>query len=159
MSRTCTVCAKPLGPRNKSGLCASHNGARRAAMLMRNPETRAKVSRSRKLMFQADPAKKAVAAANLEKARQKRVQPGANIARDRIWERGNAARPKGCEARKRAGRRQSATWYAWCPPELRDTARFLLRHKRMARAEVEAIIAREHAVAMRRWRASIGAPA
>lgn len=149
--KTCADCGKTLGYRNRSGLCAKHNGQRRAAALMADPETRAKVGKTRRLMYLAYPEKREATARQLAAARELRTNPGANLARDRLWEQGNAIRPAGSEARMRAGRRVSATRYAWCPPELRDTARFLLREKRLTLAETQAIIAEEHAVAMRRW--------
>jgi hypothetical protein len=149
----CIECGKGLGRDNRTGLCHAHSAAR----IGRDPSARAKVSATRRRLFQADPAFRQRAADQLVEARKHRGNPGENFKRDRLWEKGNAVRPAGSPARLAAGAQVSATKLAWCPPHLRGEYRFLTQRKRLFAGEARAIIEAQHETDMQRWRRSVGA--
>lgn len=152
--RTCAECGTPLERRNTSGWCRRHFAP------TRSPETRAKISESRRRLFAADPVRKARqgdlarAAANSPKSR---IAAVANLTNSRAWIAGNASRPKGSESRLLAAKRAALTRLAWCPPELREQYRVLRQKKRVPAAEARSLILEEHEIEMRRWRKSVGA--
>lgn len=137
----CSSCYKPLGRGNKSGMCRSCVCQR----LNTDPEMHArKVAGTRKKY--EDPAWVAAKRAKLieigrrpdviEKRRIRgREHAKAVLTRPDVWNRTQTP-----EARARAGRKRSETVMGWCPPELRDEYRDLVRSKRIPAAEARAII-------------------
>jgi hypothetical protein len=151
--RTCAACSAPLDRRNTSGQCKRHFAK------TPSPETRAKISESRKRRFATDPAFKerqaamARAAASSPRSRAAAV---ANLKRTRAWIAGNAAQPRGSESRQRAAKNAALTRLAWCPPHLLEQYRALMK-KDIKHAEAKRLILEQHEVEMRRFRRSIGA--
>jgi hypothetical protein len=121
--RTCAACSAPLDRRNTSGQCKRHFAK------TPSPETRAKISESRKRRFATDPAFK---------------------------ERQAAMARAGSESRQRAAKNAALTRLAWCPPHLLEQYRALMK-KDIKHAEAKRLILEQHEVEMRRFRRSIGA--
>jgi hypothetical protein len=147
--RTCAVCPASLDPRNRTGYCSRHhNGA---------PGKRQRISEALKRGHQLHPEwredrrRAAIKAASCPVERARRAQR----CRDRrLWEIGVAALTP--ESRAKQAAAQSARRMAWCPPELRDEAKRLVRYKKLRLAEVKQIIGEQHEAEMRRFRRSIG---
>jgi hypothetical protein len=144
----CTTCGKQLYVRNKSGYCAAHSNA--------SPEKRAKISASLRLAMAANPELRearrrgGIASANLPGERERRAKL---CAERRLWELGTAARTE--ETFAKIGRSTSERRMAWCPRELRDDARRLIRQN-FKLADVKEIILAQHETNMARFRAKLG---
>lgn len=151
--RTCAECGATLGRNNGGGRCRQHTD------WTPSPETRAKISESRKRRFAADPAfkeRQAEMARAAARSPRSRAASVANLKRTRAWIAGNAAQPRGSESRARAARNAALTRLAWCPPHLLGQYRALMK-KDVKFAEAKRMILEQHEVEMRRFRRSIGA--
>jgi hypothetical protein len=140
--RTCIHCSGPISRDNRSGYC---KGCTSVAI---------------KRALAADPARKAALVARaraIHRLPQSREARRRRWVENRYWERGNAALPAGCEARKRGGKVLTARRLAWCPPALRSQYLELVNRKRVKAAEARRLILEQHEIEMRRWRRSIGA--
>lgn len=152
----CKTCSGPLGTQNKSGYCKRHISAALAA----NPAWREKQRNGARMSLHSNPVR-------LEKLRATAVIIGKlpqsvearrkHCIERRLWERGQAAQPKGSQARIDAGKRQSATKLPWCPPHLRDDYHRLVNRHKFKAAEARAMIEEQYALEMARFRRSIGA--
>jgi hypothetical protein len=148
--RTCAMCDAQLGAANSSGYCLRHNNSR--------PEKRAKISEGLKRAHQTNPELRDIRRrAAVKNARDPAINAkrAAAARRDRVWEKGVAARTQ--ETYDRIGATQRAQAIAWCPPHLRDDYRSMIRSGRFLAAEARRIILESHEVEMRRFRRSIGA--
>ena len=151
----CKTCDKPLGRRNTSGHCIPCGNRARWS----DPAFRERQVAGIRHKHSTDPA---FVAALRERARahgsnkDTLEQRSLRFKRDRIWILGNASQGAGSEARRKASRAISETRMAWCPPELREAYRFLTLSKAFRAAEARTMIEEHHAIAMERWRRSIG---
>ncbi len=151
--KTCPTCGKVLHRRNKTGYCLGDLNRLRAA----DPAYCAKISVGLRRAFALDPV---LAAANRARAAKLHLLPHVREMKRARWTSdmqamGVAAQPKGSEPRLRAGRRVTAQRLGDIPPELRDQHRWLTRSKGFSAAEAREIIAREHELALARWRRTI----
>lgn len=147
----CRDCGKALEKRNTSGFCRVHSAAHK----MGDPRQRAKMARSRRMMFLADPEKREAAAERMRQVRelpQSRARRGENLRGGELARLSNALRPAGTKSRIIAGHRVSATKLAWCPPHLRPLYRELTQEKRLKAAEARALIEEQEAAEMVRFR-------
>lgn len=147
--RVCKSCSGPVSRYNRSGYCA--------ACANSSPEKRAKISASMKRVYAADPALRET---RRRIGRETAARPGekerraAQCRATRMWEKGLAGRTP--ESVAKIARATSERRMAWCPPELRDHARWLVKTKHMRLAEVQPLILEMHEAEMRRFRRSIG---
>lgn len=137
MTRACSVCEKPHGIANRSGLCLKHFNAR----LNSDPDMHAKrVAGVRRDAVERRDEKRRVLLANAAKAmtperrealreRMKRVQP-LSQAPEVLAKIDMAAK----------GRKRTDTVLGWCPPEYRDEYRALVRSRSFNAAEAKAAI-------------------
>lgn len=154
--KLCSVCKKPLGPKNRTGLCNPDFNRQRAA----DPVHRAKLSVAMKSRLAHDPVLKEefrARALALRDLPQTKAAKRARWMAEKPWIKGNECRPAGSEARRRAGVRQSSTLLADIPPHLRSEYRRLTVSKLIPAAEARAMIAEQHELEMARWRRAIGA--
>lgn len=93
-------------------------------------------------------------AASLPHATEIRRQKAIEL---RFWEKGWEAAPKGSEARIRGGKRLSDTRLAWCPRELRDQYKKLVRSNKIPAAEARVMILDLHEREMERFRQKLEA--
>lgn len=145
-------CGRPLGRQNQSGYCKHH-----APQAMRSPEHNARIKEGWRRKLLADPEFLDTLRKRLARARQSPKNAEANrrrIIETRLWERALAACTP--EVRAKAGRNRSASMLAWCPEELRDEYRALLRRNDMNAASAKAAILEQHEANMRRLRAKMG---
>lgn len=153
MSVDCKTCNRPLLRRNKSGYCAAHVHAARAA----DPAWRAKLSASIQYKMAHDP----------EFREKKRAQGRALsavpdiVARrtahfdQRIRNIGHQA-ALAPEVRARAGRSLTDSRLAWCPAHLRAEYLTLVRTHLCTAAEARKMIEDQNELEMARWRRSMG---
>lgn len=141
-------CGATIGRKNRSGLCrtcvimsvnerttSAERSARWHRTLYLRPQLREEMS-ARCARMRAVPGR-------MENARRKVVE-------GRLWEKGVAARTP--EDFAKAGRARTETTIGWCPPELRDEYRRLVKVKHMTSAEARAVIMAQHERDMARFR-------
>lgn len=140
--RTC-ACGAVLGPKNKSGVCRACNAHR----LNNDPAIRERMIEGRTAYFARPGVKEGYAQriaaymANMPDAeREKRRERGRRVYRDVLSTPEVRARTMSPDARARAGRSRTDTVLAWCPPELRDHYRFLIRQHHYSAAEARKVI-------------------
>lgn len=142
MTRVCTDCPAPIS-RSSRGRCRPCS----AAAL--NADVGLKDRRAAGLRAYYDEgggreaAAKRIRAYNLnldEAARERRREHGRRQYREYLNAPATRALSGGAEARQQAVATRLATLYAWCPLELRDEYRRLIRTKRMSAAEARRVI-------------------
>lgn len=143
MTRTCEKCPRELGAKNKSGLCRSCLSKRINA----DPVTIEARRRGIAAHYAKPGAREAVAKRIM--AYNANVPPEHVEMRREHGKRQHAryfagadgyARLQSPEARRKRGASVSETRMAWCPPELREEYRDLVRRQRLPAAEARAII-------------------
>lgn len=156
MTRECTTCGKQISKQSRTGMCQpcstrALNASpafqeRRLAGIRRKVETDPEhVARLRERI---------VAAGKLPQAVEARR---AAMGQRRIWEHARGGPPAGSPSRIRGGIRQSETKLAWCPRELRDAYRDLVKRKRIPAVEARRLILEQHDRNMANFRRLIGA--
>lgn len=150
LPKTCAVCSAPLSPRNASGYCTRCQN--------RQPGKRAKIAAAVRRSYQLNPELRVIRRASAVKnARDPEINARRSAAarRDRLWEKGVAARTP--ETYAKIAATQRAASLAWCPPHLREDYRRMMRCQRFKAAEARSLILEQHEAEMRRWRRGVGA--
>lgn len=142
--RKCLHCSGQIIKENKTGVCRAcfpkHGIARLQEM---DPDYKAKHSAKIRRHYQIHPERRAEIAksvsryANRPEVRKARSERAKAIGLQAM---GNAAQPAGSEPRRRAGINCSNTKLAWCPHDLRDEYRHLLRNKGFSAEEAREVI-------------------
>lgn len=138
----CSDCPSPISRGSKTGRCNP------CALRHRNadPVFQAKRIAAIRKSYR-EPAKRAAAAkriyafhqaARRDPAKRERLDRNIWIARERLTDPAVLAKME--SRRAHAGRKRTETCLAWCPPELRDEYRHLVRSKRLPAAEAKATI-------------------
>jgi hypothetical protein len=146
---TCAECGKVLGRRNRSGLCQRHATIR----FNRDPAVNAQRSITIRRRFATDPGMRLRQREGLVRHfSQPEVKARLREAAQRngLAAKGRAAlTPEGLARRNRAN---SERIMGWCPPELREEAKWLRRHGHMPLEEVKQIILDQHERDMAQFR-------
>ena len=147
----CKACGIKLGRGNKTGYCKRHVSAAIAC-----PENSAKIRAGLKRYF-AVPENRERARETVrrncmtEHARQRRSDTAKAIGLYRI----GMPHALTAEAIAHRGRKISDQRMAWCPRELRDEYRHLVRSKRLPAAEARVIILAQHEQDMAKFRRDV----
>lgn len=142
-ARTCAMCDTMISGGNKSGFCKRHIFKGLAADPAFNEKRRAAI----KATFAVDPVKNE---RRRETMRRNGMLPQARAARSRAAKQiglsaiGTRARREKPGTYTDAAKRCSATRLAWCPPELRELYRHLIRSKRYHAEEARALVLETH---------------
>lgn len=161
--KLCIRClTAPLGRRNKSGYCVSCWPKVGWNLMRADPTFEAKRVKGINDKIARDPEyrerlkKRMAIATALPQATEARRR---SAIEQRIWEIGSKYVPAGSPGRIKAGAKMSETRLSWCPRELRDEYRRLIRSSRIPAVEAKEMILAQHERDMAKFRARLIAEA
>lgn len=151
--RECRTCSKPIGAKNRSGLCSY--------CVARDPEAVERRRQGLLRTYAVRPEVRQAASARLRAVTctPEHAERGRRLMKEnRVWEHGiKACGPSGSPSRQKMAKSLSNTRLRHIPPELRDEYKRLVTVKDFSAAEATEIITSHHEMAMARWRRQIGA--